>query len=58
MKRFKSARPAQRALSVHDEIANLFHLPRPEHQPAVLRRAHLAQTFAAWANVAGATLAA
>ena len=58
MKRFKSTRQAQRALSVHDQIANLFHLPRPEHQPAADRRAHLAQAFAAWADVAGATLAA
>ncbi len=58
MKRFKSARQAQRFLSIHDQIANLFHLPRAEHQPAASRRAHLAQAFAAWADVAGATLAA
>ena len=58
MKRFKSTRQAQRFLSVHDQIANLFHLPRPEHQPAVLRRAHRAQAFAAWAAVVGVTLAA
>ena len=58
MKRFKSARQAQRFLSIHDQIANLFHLPRAAHQPAASRRAHLAQAFAAWADVAGATLAA
>lgn len=58
MKRFKSARQAQRFLSVHDQIAKRFHLPRPEHQSAVLRRAHRAQAFAAWADVVGATLAA
>jgi putative transposase len=58
MKRFKSTRQARRFLSVHHQIANLFHLPRPEHQPAAGRRAHLAQAFAAWANVAGVTLAA
>ncbi len=38
MKRFKSAGQAQRFLSVHDQIVNLFHLPRPERQPAVSRR--------------------
>jgi putative transposase len=30
MKGFKSARQAQRFLSVHDQIANLFHIPYPE----------------------------
>ena len=29
MKRFKSARQAQRFLSVHDQVANLFHIPYP-----------------------------
>jgi putative transposase len=28
MRRFKSARQAQRSLSAHDQIANLFHLRR------------------------------
>jgi putative transposase len=28
MKRFKSARQAQRFLSIHDPISNLFHLRR------------------------------
>ena len=30
MKRFKSARQAQRFLSVHDQVANLFHIPYPK----------------------------
>ena len=30
MKRFKSPRQAQRFLSVHDQVANLFHIPYPE----------------------------
>ena len=34
MKRFKSARQAQRFLSVHDQVANLFHVPTPESIPA------------------------
>jgi putative transposase len=33
MKRFKSARQAQRFLSVHDQVANLFHIPYPESVP-------------------------
>ena len=30
MKRFKSARQAQRFLTVHDQVANLFHIPYPK----------------------------
>lgn len=30
MKRFKSPRQSQRFVSIHDPIANLFHLPRHE----------------------------
>ncbi|MEY9880542.1 transposase-like protein [Bradyrhizobium sp. USDA 328] len=33
MKRFKSSRQAQRFLSVHDQVANLFHIPIPEPPP-------------------------
>ena len=33
MKRFKSARQAQRFLSVHDQVANLFHIPYPNSPP-------------------------
>ena len=58
MKRFRSTGQAQRFLSVHDPVANLFQLSRPEHQPAVLPRAQLAQAIAACADIAGATLAA
>ena len=39
MKRFKSARQAQRFLSVHDQVANLFHIPYPETATAACRRA-------------------
>ena len=39
MKRFKSARQAQRFLSIHDPIANLFHLRRDHtHRQPVSRR--------------------
>ncbi len=58
MKRLKSAGQAQRLLSVHGQIANLFHLPRPERQLAADRCAHRAQAFAASLDVVGATLAA
>jgi putative transposase len=30
MKRFKSARRLQRFVSIHDPVANLFHIPRHE----------------------------
>jgi putative transposase len=33
MKRFKSARQAQRFLSVHGQVASLFHIPYPEIRP-------------------------
>ena len=39
MKRFKSARHAQRFLSVHDQINNLFHLRRDQATAAELRMA-------------------
>ena len=42
MKRFKSARHAQRFLSAHDPINNLFLLPR-HHMPAT--RAERARAF-------------
>jgi putative transposase len=57
MKRFKSARHAQRFLSAHDQINNLFLLPR--HQmPATDYRAERARAFEAWHDVCGITLAA
>jgi putative transposase len=36
MKRFKLARQGQRFLSVHDQVANLFHIPYPESVTADL----------------------
>ena len=57
MKRFKSARQVQRFVSIHDPIANLFHLPR-SHLSARASRTARAQAFATWAEVAGARLAA
>jgi putative transposase len=57
MKRFKSPRQVQRFLSIHDPINNLVHLRR-DHRPASEYRVARAQAFAAWAEVAGAPLAA
>ena len=57
MKRFKSPRQVQRFLAIHDPIANLFHLNR-DQCPAAEYRTARAQAFAAWAEVAGAPLAA
>jgi putative transposase len=57
MKRFKSARQAQRFLSVHDQVANLFHIPYPNSVTADFRRASREQAFAAWREISktGAT---
>jgi putative transposase len=57
MKRFKSAGQAQRFLSAHDPISNLFHLRR-EHVTATEYRAARAQAFATWAEVTGVKVAA
>ena len=57
MKRFKSAGQAQRFLSAHDGINNLFHLRR-HHVPAVQHRAARTQAFQAWAEVTGVARAA
>jgi putative transposase len=51
MKRFKSAGQAQRFLSVHDQVANLFR--RPAHTTAADHRKARAQAFTAWAEVTG-----
>src|SRR5580692_6531976 len=51
MKRFKSARQAQRFLSVHDQIANIFHVPYPESTTAVDRRAARETAFAGWREI-------
>ena len=53
MKRFKPARQAQRCLSAHDGINNLFHLRR-DYRPAAHCRAARAQAFHTWAEVTGA----
>jgi len=51
MKRFKSARQAQQFLSVHDQVANLFHVPYPETATADFRRAACKRAFATWRDV-------
>ena len=54
MKRFKSAGQAQRFLSAHDGIDNLFHLRR-HRRPAHQYRAARIQAFRTWAEVTGVT---
>jgi putative transposase len=51
MKRFKSAGQAQRFLSVHDQVANLFR--RPANTNAGEHRRARAKAFTTWANVTG-----
>ena len=56
MKRFKSAGQAQRFLSAHDGISNLFHLRR--HQvPATQYRAARTEAYQVWAEITGAAAA-
>ena len=55
MKRFKSAGQAQRFLSVHDQIANLFR--RPANTNAADHRMARAHAFRVWAEVSGFALA-
>jgi putative transposase len=50
MKQFKSAGQAQRFLSAHDQINNLFHLRR-DHVTATEHRAARTQTFQVWAEI-------
>jgi len=57
MKRFKSARQAQRFLSVHDQVANLFHTPYPQKATAKDRRAVRAGAFAVWHDIAKTNVA-
>ena len=52
IKRFKSAGQAQRFLSAHDGINNLFHLRR-DHITASQYRAARAEAFQTWAEVTG-----
>jgi putative transposase len=58
MKRFKSARQAQRFLSVHDQVANLFHVPYPKSVTAGFRRASREHAFVVWREISrtGATV--
>ena len=57
MKRFKSPRQAQRFLSAHDQIDNLFHLRR-DHVSASEYRAARARAFGVWADISGVAAAA
>jgi putative transposase len=50
MKQLKSAGQAQRFLSAHDQINNLFHLRR-DHVTAAEHRARRSQTFQVWAEI-------
>ena len=52
MKRFKSPRHAQRFLSAHDQVNNLFHLCR-HRLPATQYRAARSRAFQTWAEVTG-----
>ena len=52
MKRFKSAGQAQRFLSAHEQINNLFYLRR-DHHTATEYRAARATALAVWAEVTG-----
>jgi putative transposase len=51
MKRFKSSHQAQRFLSVHDQVANLFHIPYPGAAIADFRRASRERAFATWREI-------
>ena len=57
MKRFKSPGQAQRFLSAHDPINNLFHLRR-DHVTADQYRAARIQVFEVWADITGVSAAA
>jgi putative transposase len=57
MKRFKSPRQAQRFLSAHAQITNLFHLHR-DHITAPAHRAARARAFEVWAEISGSANAA
>ena len=57
MKRFKSVCQAQRFLSAHDGINNLFHLRR-HRVPATQYRATRTQAFQVWAEITGVAAAA
>jgi putative transposase len=50
MKQFKSAGQAQRFLSAHDQINNLFHL-RCDHVTAAEHRASRIEKYRIWAEI-------
>ena len=54
MKRFKSAGQAQRFLSAHDQVANLFR--SPANSNAAEHREARSQAFTAWAEVTGVAM--
>jgi putative transposase len=57
MKRFKSPRQAQRFLSIHDQIANVFSRRRAQDTVAKYHSARI-QAFTAWSEVTGVAMAA
>src|ERR1700761_620105 len=57
MKRFKSPRQAQRFLSIHDQVANLF-LRRRDHDTAANIRSGRTRAFATWTDITGVVMAA
>ena len=58
MKRFKSARQAQWLVSVHDQIANLFHIPYPESTTAAARRDSRDRGFSVWRQISNTSVMA
>ena len=57
MQRFKSPRQAQRFLSAHEQVNNLFHLRR-DHVSAREYRAARERAFEMWAEISGVAAAA
>ncbi len=57
MRRLKSAQHAQRFLSAHEQIANLFHLRRDRVTASEYRAARV-RAFEVWADISGAATAA
>jgi putative transposase len=51
MKRFKSARQLQRFVSIHDPMANLFHIPRHDI-PSSHHRELRAAAMQTWSEIA------
>lgn len=52
MRRFKSARHLQRFVSIHDPVANLFHIPRHDI-PSTHHRELLTTAMQTWYQIAG-----